>query len=73
MSLIVFVCRFRIADTETLTVIGCYSVFSFYFYDFTTPFQNVVVFPNGIHLTQAGYQQLLIQLNANLPPYMILE
>jgi hypothetical protein len=31
----------------------------------------VVVFPNGIHLTQAGYQQILIQLNANLPPYMI--
>jgi hypothetical protein len=31
----------------------------------------VVVFPNGIHLTQAGFQQLLIQLNGNLPPYMI--
>ncbi len=31
----------------------------------------IVVFPNGIHLSQAGYQQLLIQLNANLPPYMI--
>jgi hypothetical protein len=31
----------------------------------------VVVFPNGIHLTQAGYQQLLIQMNGNLPPYMI--
>jgi len=31
----------------------------------------VVVFPNGIHLTQAGYQQLLIQLNGALPPYMI--
>jgi hypothetical protein len=31
----------------------------------------IVVFPNGIHLTQAGYQQLLIQMNGNLPPYMI--
>ena len=31
----------------------------------------IVYFPNGIHLTQAGFQQLLIQLNANLPPYMI--
>jgi len=31
----------------------------------------VVVFPNGIHLTQAGYQQLLIQLNGTLSPYMI--
>ncbi len=31
----------------------------------------VVVFPNGIHLTQAGYQQLLLQLNGNLPSYMI--
>lgn len=31
----------------------------------------VVVFPNGIHLTQSGFQQLLTQLNNNLPPYMI--
>jgi hypothetical protein len=31
----------------------------------------VVVFPNGIHLTQSGFQQLLIQLNGNLPSYMI--
>jgi len=31
----------------------------------------VVVFPNGIHLTQAGYQQLLIQMNGTLQPYMI--
>lgn len=31
----------------------------------------VVVFPNGIHLTQAAFQQLLIQLNGTLPSYMI--
>lgn len=31
----------------------------------------IVVFPNGIHLTQAGYQQLLLQMNGNLPSYMI--
>lgn len=31
----------------------------------------IVVFPNGINLTQSGYQQLLIQLNGNLPSYMI--
>jgi hypothetical protein len=31
----------------------------------------IVVFPNGIHLTQAGYQQLLLQMNGNLSPYMI--
>jgi hypothetical protein len=31
----------------------------------------IVYFPNGIHLTQSGFQQLLIQLNANLQPYMI--
>lgn len=31
----------------------------------------IAVFPNGIHLTQAGFQQLLIQLNGNLQPYMI--
>lgn len=31
----------------------------------------VVVFPNGAHLTQAGYQQLLLQLNGTLPPYTL--
>ena len=31
----------------------------------------IVVFPNGIHLSQSGYQQLLIQLNGTLTPYMI--
>jgi hypothetical protein len=31
----------------------------------------IVVFPNGIHLTQGGYQQLLLQLNGNLPSYML--
>lgn len=31
----------------------------------------VVVFPNGITLTQAGFQQLLIQLNGNLPTYAV--
>lgn len=31
----------------------------------------VVVFPRGISLSQASYQQLLIQLNAELKPYMI--
>jgi hypothetical protein len=31
----------------------------------------VVVFPNGIHLSQSSYQQLLIQLNGILTPYMI--
>lgn len=31
----------------------------------------ITVFPNGITLTQAGFQQLLIQLNGNLPTYMI--
>ena len=31
----------------------------------------ITVFPNGIHLTQSGYQQLLVQLNSNLSPYMI--
>lgn len=31
----------------------------------------VVVFPNGIHLTQAGYQQLLLQMNGKLPVYNI--
>lgn len=31
----------------------------------------VVVFPNGAHLTQAGYQQLLLQLNGTLLPYTV--
>lgn len=31
----------------------------------------IVVFPNGITLTQSGFQQLLIQLNGNLPTYSI--
>jgi hypothetical protein len=31
----------------------------------------IVVFPNGIHLTSAGYQQLLIQMNGTIQPYMI--
>ena len=31
----------------------------------------IVAFPNGIHLTQAAYQQLLLQMNGNLPSYMI--
>jgi hypothetical protein len=31
----------------------------------------VLVFPNGIHLTQSGYQQLLLQLNGALQPYMV--
>lgn len=31
----------------------------------------VVVFPNGAHLTQAGYQQLLLQLNGTLPLYTL--
>lgn len=31
----------------------------------------IVVFPNGIRMTQAGFQQLLIQINGNLPPYAI--
>jgi hypothetical protein len=31
----------------------------------------IVVFPNGITITQAGFQQLLIQLNSNLPTYMV--
>ncbi len=31
----------------------------------------ITVFPNGIHLTSAGYQQLLIQMNGTLQPYMI--
>jgi hypothetical protein len=31
----------------------------------------ILVFPNGIHLTQSGYQQLLLQLNGTLSPYMI--
>ena len=31
----------------------------------------VVVFPNGITLTQSGFQQLLIQLNGNLPTYVV--
>jgi hypothetical protein len=31
----------------------------------------VTVFPNGITLTQSGFQQLLIQLNGNLPTYVI--
>lgn len=31
----------------------------------------VVVFPNGIHLTPATYQQLLLQLNGGLQPYMV--
>jgi hypothetical protein len=31
----------------------------------------IVVFPNGIHLTQADYQQLLLQMNGTLQSYMI--
>jgi hypothetical protein len=31
----------------------------------------VVVFPNGIRLTQSGFQQLLLQLNGSLSPYMV--
>lgn len=31
----------------------------------------IVVFPNGIHITQAGYQQLLLQLNGTLQLYMV--
>jgi hypothetical protein len=31
----------------------------------------IVVFPNGIHLTPAAFQQLLIQFNGELQPYMI--
>lgn len=31
----------------------------------------VVVFPNGITLTQSGFQQLIIQLNGTLPTYAI--
>jgi hypothetical protein len=31
----------------------------------------IVVFPNGIHLTQAGFQQIVLQLNGNIPSYMI--
>jgi hypothetical protein len=31
----------------------------------------IVVFPNGITLTQEGFQQLLIQLNGNLPTYVV--
>jgi hypothetical protein len=31
----------------------------------------VVIFPNGITLTQSGFQQLLLQLNSNLPSYSI--
>ncbi len=31
----------------------------------------VIIFPNGIHLTQTVYQQLLLQMNGNLKPYMI--
>jgi hypothetical protein len=31
----------------------------------------IVVFPNGITLTQSGFQQLLLQLNSNLPTYVI--
>jgi hypothetical protein len=31
----------------------------------------IAVFPNGIHLSQAGFQQLLLQLNGNLPSYML--
>lgn len=31
----------------------------------------IVVFPNGITLTQAGFQQLLLQLNGKLPTYTI--
>lgn len=31
----------------------------------------IVVFPNGIHLSQSGFQQILLQLNGNLKPYMI--
>jgi hypothetical protein len=31
----------------------------------------IVVFPNGITLTQSGFQQLLIQLNGNIPTYVI--
>jgi len=31
----------------------------------------VVVFPNGITLSQAVYQQLLLQMNGNLPTYTI--
>jgi hypothetical protein len=31
----------------------------------------VVVFPNGIRLTPAAFQQLMIQLNGTLPSYMI--
>ncbi len=31
----------------------------------------ITVFPNGITLTQAGFQQLLLQLNGKLPTYSI--
>ena len=31
----------------------------------------ITVFPNGITLTQSGFQQLLIQLNGNLPTYVV--
>ena len=31
----------------------------------------VIVFPNGIHMTPANYQQLLLQLNGSLLPYNI--
>lgn len=31
----------------------------------------IVQFPNGIHLAQSSYQQLLIQINASLPSYMV--
>ena len=31
----------------------------------------VIVFPNGIHMTPANYQQLLLQLNGSLSPYNI--
>lgn len=31
----------------------------------------IIVFPNGIHLTQSSYQQLLLQINGTLSPYMI--
>ncbi len=31
----------------------------------------ILVFPNGIHLTQSSYQQLLLQLNGALQPYMV--
>ena len=43
-------------------------------FDENNPSRNtlyVFVFPNGIHMAPANYQQLLLQLNGSLPSYMI--